>query len=478
VGVQPPVEQPVLLSQAPPPADPRVFTLPAGVEVFARRGSGQVSVVFNLPPVAPGAPVPGLAGGGHWWRALLNLLAGLTRSGGEVRLAKWLGHLPSYVTARDVQFAGAAWQRWVGSGAGGQAMPDEHWSVAQRGHFIMGASALSQAWSSGKISELQWRQGMAALLQQVQRMAAAPGPAPGGASADLARLDRLLKGFPELQLALGRNPRTWMALQAHPRAAALVLQTVQDMHTLRARGQPLDPPGNARPHSTLVLRAIHLSQRVAREVEGRGDLGGQPGFLPQWSNDGPRTEQYLDELYRQAQEAQPGFVQLVTELARSTGAQAQLREEPKDRARLRDKLSKYKGDASRLTDLVAGRLVFETVDALYQALERLHASAQVSLIRFEDRIITPQYSGYRDVTTLLRLPNGHVAELRLELRALTEYAAQVEHPLYEVVRDIEAQAKALGRPLNAAEKYLVQTLRQHAQYGYHRAFLDSVKWAR
>jgi hypothetical protein len=449
------------------------------VGLFVDPGNGNLSVVFDLPPVAPaGSRAPGqdASGSGQGWRSVLKLLAGLARSGGEVQLAKWLGQLPAYVTARDVQFAGAGWQRWVQSGASVPPVPDQHWNTDQRGRFIMGASALTQAHSNGEITEKQWRQGMAALLQQVQRPASA-GPA-SAPVADLSRLDGLLSGFPALQRALRRNPRTQQALREHPRAAALVLQTLQDMQTLRARRQPLTPPGNARPYSALLLKQHGLSQRLAREVEVRDDLGRQPGFRDEWRNDPVLTGRYLDGLYFQAKDAQPGFAQLVTGLAQLTGGQAQLREQPKDRGRLLDKLSKYGGDASRLTDLVAGRIVFKDVNALYQALDRLNKSDQVTLIGFEDRIISPQFSGYRDVTTRLRLSNGHVAELRLELRALTEYAAQVEHPLYEVIRDVRAQAAEEGRPLSDAERYLVDTLLQHAQYGYHRAFLDSVKWAR
>ncbi len=296
--------------------------------------------------------------------------------------------------------------------------------------------------------------------------------------ADLSRLDGLLSGFPTLQRAFRRNPRTLQSLLEHPSAAALVLQTLQDMQSLRARQQPLTPPGNARPYSALSLRNYHLSQLLTRKVEARDDLGRQPGFRDEWRNDPVRTGQYLDHLYLQAKDAQPGFAQLVNDLALLTGGEPQLRGEPKDRGRLLDKLSKYGGDASRLTDLLAARIVFKDVNTLYQALDRLNESAQVTLIGFEDRIISPQFSGYRDVTTLLRLPNGHVAEFRLELRALTEYAAQVEHPLYEVIRDVRAQAAEEGRPLSNAESYLVGWLLRHAQNGYRSALLRSVEWAR
>ena len=74
-------------------------------------------------------------------------------------------------------------------------------------------------------------------------------------------------------------------------------------------------------------------------------------------------------------------------------------------------------------------------------------------MRFNDRISTPEASGYADIQMNLRMSNGHVAEFRLKLRAVQEFAA-TEHALYEVRRSFEPVAAEANRPLTPEETAL------------------------
>jgi hypothetical protein len=53
--------------------------------------------------------------------------------------------------------------------------------------------------------------------------------------------------------------------------------------------------------------------------------------------------------------------------------------------------------------------------------------------------------------------DGHVAELRLHLKALDDVSAY-EHSLYEVRRDLKALKKAEDRPHTAEEQALIDGL--------------------
>ena len=97
----------------------------------------------------------------------------------------------------------------------------------------------------------------------------------------------------------------------------------------------------------------------------------------------------------------------------------------------------------RLIDLAGAMIQFERVQDAYAALERVAAHPELDIVKFEDRFANPAEAGYRDLQMSVRV-DGHVAELRLHVKALDDVAAY-EHALYEVRRDLKALRKAEGR---------------------------------
>lgn len=261
------------------------------------------------------------------------------------------------------------------------------------------------------------------------------------------KLVRLILATPELARSLIARPITLHHLASHPQAVE-VLQSVVD--EVEEMGAPPQSGGVSKPDPTpLTDEQRRVSESLAPEAGGAV----QPGFDYVRRTDTTYQSEYLDSLYREAVVAQQELIVLAQQLAhegdRSVGV-AGWRVEPKSRQRAEDKIKKYKGEASRLTDLAAAKVEFDSLGDLYRALGRLREHPAVRIVEFNDRFRNPQGSGYRDVQLLLRLSNDHVAEFRLHLAALDEVAVW-EHSLFEVKRDIEALALEEGRVLTTRE---------------------------
>jgi hypothetical protein len=156
------------------------------------------------------------------------------------------------------------------------------------------------------------------------------------------------------------------------------------------------------------------------------------------------------------------------------GAKPGWRKSEKDRQRAMDKIAGYDNDASLLTDLAGAKVEFASLADLYDALERL---SDVRFVRFKDRFIKPQQSGYRDIQMLIRASNGHVGEFRLHL-SLVDEVASWEHALFEVRRDIDAVAEEQGRPVTSVEAAIRDGILRVEQRHFYEALIASIEKGR
>lgn len=220
-----------------------------------------------------------------------------------------------------------------------------------------------------------------------------------------------------------------------------------DLHEIRARTAGLTP------------------EQAAVSKRTRGDT---PDRKPRQQTDD------LDQIYREAAAADVELKQLTEEIAAQTGGEAGFRPGGlKGRDRAQQKIdSDYEGDASQLVDVAGAKLVFDTVDDLYKALDLIRDRGLI--IRFKDRFVKPQRSGYRDILMNVELSNGHVAELRLHLRSIDD-AAKHEHLLYQERRTIEAEAETENRPLTPEEAARIETLLEQGSAVYDDAWKNSVE---
>jgi hypothetical protein len=176
----------------------------------------------------------------------------------------------------------------------------------------------------------------------------------------------------------------------------------------------------------------------------------------------------LDTIYKMASDADPELRALIARIAEDTNGQTQFPNGLKGMERALQKINAdYKGDASRITDITRGRIVYETLDDLYSGLKTLHEEGVIAY--FKDRFLKPADSGYSDILTNVELSNTHIGELRLELRQINEVAS-VEHLIYEQIRSIKAEVLIEGRDLTPQETMIMDNLQIQAQKLYHDAW--------
>ncbi|WP_395103588.1 ADP-ribosyltransferase [Actinomadura sp. SCN-SB] len=322
----------------------------------------------------------------------------------------------------------------------------------------------------------------------VQRMLERAGEPLGG---DLGRrLQQVLPHHPELarivagdgsnaletslRESLLSRPETLNNLLRHPEAVGVLEQAVADVER-RGPEAILEGTGPKAEPTPLTDTQREISERVAREVQESRRPGedrnprvapSQPDFDPSQvdpanGRNDPYLNSYLDDLYQRMRESVPALRALVHDPA--LGGEPHLRPGEKDRVRALDKImGDYGGDASRLNDLLGAKIQFDSVADLYRALDGLGSVAArhgIEIVSFKDRMLSPVPSGYRDVRLTVRMPNGHIGELRLHLKSIDEVAAY-EHALYEVRRDLPNAAEEQNRPLTPEEDALDRAINE------------------
>ncbi|MGC4808193.1 toxin glutamine deamidase domain-containing protein [Micromonospora sp. DT233] len=289
--------------------------------------------------------------------------------------------------------------------------------------------------------------------------------------AELPSLARIILTTPELAKSLTVRPITLHHLASHHRAISILETVVQEIADIVPTQDAVSVAPTPKP-TPLTPRQVEVSASV---VVDKSRKVKQSGFDDKRRADAVYRSAYLDILYQSAAVAQGELVALAKELAQVGGREsgrAGWRDKPKVRKRAEDKVKKYDGDVGRLLDLAAAKVEFDSLDDLYEALDRLRDYPRVRVVRFEDRFQNPEASGYRDVQLVLSMSNGHLAEFRLHLAALDEVAVW-EHALYEVKRDIEAIAREEGRELTVRERAIVARILQYQQ----QFFWDALKSA-
>ncbi|MCR4819030.1 MAG: hypothetical protein K5841_08760 [Fretibacterium sp.] len=146
----------------------------------------------------------------------------------------------------------------------------------------------------------------------------------------------------------------------------------------------------------------------------------------------------IEELYAKNKEAEAEFHALMTSLSDEFGAELLERKQPKSEKRVREKVEKnYDGDYSRVTDILAATLVFDTEEKILAAAEALKSRKYI--VQFTDRWTVIKGSGYRDFQFKIALSNGVIAELQLHHRKIAEVNSYLAHSLYEFVRSNEGR---------------------------------------
>jgi hypothetical protein len=113
----------------------------------------------------------------------------------------------------------------------------------------------------------------------------------------------------------------------------------------------------------------------------------------------------------------------------------------------------YKGHHEEISDLARGRIIIdkpEQIEALRQYFSE--HKEDLGIEKYKDRFAEPSDTGFRDINTKMRLPNGHVIEFRIEHRDMLE-AAKATHDPYEEIQKIERRANSENRMLTEEETF-------------------------
>ena len=132
-------------------------------------------------------------------------------------------------------------------------------------------------------------------------------------------------------------------------------------------------------------------------------------------------------------------------------------------------------DVTALTDISRASLRYEKIGEVYAALDRIRKDKSVEIVRFTDRFQKPIPGGYRDINLLLRMGNGHIAELQLHIGEIMDIKYKHGHILYEGLRVIEEKAEGENRVYTRMEAHKVAKLVTMSEHLYGDAWQKAVK---
>lgn len=142
----------------------------------------------------------------------------------------------------------------------------------------------------------------------------------------------------------------------------------------------------------------------------------------------------------------------------------------KSKQRARDKVAaKHTGHSEKITDLARTSIVAQDIPALINAFELLEQNTQ--LLRIKNRFVTPNPSGYRDLSLLVRLPeSGIIAEVQLHLEAFSVIKNGKEHDNYELIQQMQRLQLSENRVPSEIEQASIYKLRKESQQMYQQAW--------
>jgi hypothetical protein len=95
--------------------------------------------------------------------------------------------------------------------------------------------------------------------------------------------------------------------------------------------------------------------------------------------------------------------------------------------------------------------------------------------RPKDRFVKPMDVGYRDVLMNVTLPNGHIGELQLHVKALLNAKENLGgHKHYEVMREIDGRMKKQGRTVKTAEESAAYKKAEEASMALYNPIWDDI----
>ena len=150
-----------------------------------------------------------------------------------------------------------------------------------------------------------------------------------------------------------------------------------------------------------------------------------------------RAEALLTPLMEKAAEAKPGYDQKIINIAKRSGAIGQMLTDIKSIGRAAIKLvSDYQFDTSEMKDILRSTIVVNSYADAQAVLDDI--AKEFDVFRIKDKT-QPQArdanGGYSDVTVFVKMPNGALAEIQINVPEMLSIKEYQGHKLYEAARD-------------------------------------------
>ena len=176
---------------------------------------------------------------------------------------------------------------------------------------------------------------------------------------------------------------------------------------------------------------IDNARSVADELGPLGDNNIEQYSQRFWGRSHFDVDAEVQKLLERNRRAEPEFLELMNNLQQELGGKLYTRERMKTPERIVIKANRaFGGDISKVGDVLAATLVYNTEDELLDAMAKLRQNDNV--VHFVNRWTKPKRStGYRDVEAHLALSDGTIVELQLNLRMMQLAKHNSGHALYE-----------------------------------------------
>ncbi len=188
----------------------------------------------------------------------------------------------------------------------------------------------------------------------------------------------------------------------------------------------------------------------------------------------------LKELYRKATEARPMLQAKADELletlrAAHPGAFDNVTFEMadlKDIEKTQQKIAvRYNGDETKITDILRGRFITENAGQIELIEAALKQDGDIANV--VNKFKTPvNNTGYRGMSSEIRLPNGHVAELQTVHKDMLRIDNYM-HTQMDRIRELHYEATQEGRKLTTPEKKEVRAIEKEMREVSRAAAHDS-----
>ena len=179
----------------------------------------------------------------------------------------------------------------------------------------------------------------------------------------------------------------------------------------------------------------------------------------------------LKALMSQAEQARSGMHIFGGALAREIGGEFNLAANKSLKRATQKVDNKYNGDASRITDLVRGRIFVDDVESIIKCRDVLNPrKGSKSFLKkwaeicadgdgyfiqdFDDKHLDPTKFGWRDISVRVRVPLGkgqtHTGEIQI-LHRFMAAADALSHPIYNAQRRLLENLQKSGREMSDNE---------------------------